>query len=286
MRMLMFANYHILYDNLHMETTVLHSKRLIDFMESIQSRGKYCFTKQEALGALGISDSTFGNAAQNLIQKFKLMRVRNNFYAIIPPEYRASKGLPPTFFIDHLMKFSEQPYYVGVLSAAALHGAAHQSPQELQVVTNKPLRLLELKNARIRFLSKKRMENTPVETKKTPTGSLQVSTPEATALDLLRYVRFAGHLDNVATVLIELSEVMQAKKLIEVAKADNEFSYAQRLGYLLDRFASTKLTEPLHTWLSKQNPSPVFLRADQRKGVTERDTKWQVLVNTEVDPDL
>ncbi|MCO5113409.1 MAG: type IV toxin-antitoxin system AbiEi family antitoxin [Bdellovibrionaceae bacterium] len=269
-----------------MKTTGNKPIYLIDYAESLQRKGRYFFSKQEAMDALGISSSAFGKAANRLSQSTKIMRVKNNFYAVVPPEYRDSKGLPPTFFIDHLMKFIGQPYYVGVLSAAALHGAAHQSPQELQVVTTKRLLNLEHQNSRVRFLNKKRMENTFVETKKTPMGSLRVSTPEATALDLLRYVRFAGHLDNVATVLIELSEVMQARKLMEAAKADNELSYAQRLGYLLDRFVSTKLTEPLHTWLSKQNPSPVFLRADQRKGVTERDNKWQVMVNTEVDPDL
>lgn len=38
------------------------------------------------------------------------------------------------------MKFLGQPYYVGLLSAAALHGAAHHQPQEFQVVTNKQFR--------------------------------------------------------------------------------------------------------------------------------------------------
>ena len=36
---------------------------------------------------------------------------------------------------------------------------------------------------------------------KTETGAMRVSTPEATALDLLRYLEGAGHLGNVATVL-------------------------------------------------------------------------------------
>ncbi len=35
---------------------------------------------------------------------------------------------------------------------------------------------------------------------------MRVSTPEATALDLVRFVTAAGHIGNVATVLAELSE--------------------------------------------------------------------------------
>ena len=45
---------------------------------------------------------------------------------------------------------------------------------------------------------------------KTVTGSIRVSTPEATALDLLRYVAAAGYLSNVATVLHELAEACDA----------------------------------------------------------------------------
>lgn len=261
-------------------------KNLLEFAEVRQSLGQYSFTKQEAMAALGISSQAFGQAAHRLIQNTKIMRVRNNFYSVIPPEYRAAKGLPPTFYIDRLMKFNEQPYYIGILSAAALHGAAHQAPQELQVVTLKPLPLLQAGNSRIRFLTKKWIKQTPVQAVKTPTGFVQVSTPEATALDLLRYVRVAGHLDNVTTVLTELADKLSSTKLAETAKTEKELAYAQRLGYLLDRFVSDKYTKALHSWLSKQNPSPVFLRSDKRTGVVERNEKWNLLVNAEVTPDL
>lgn len=284
--MIAFDVYPIFRENTLVIATGQNFRHLIDFAESIQRQGRYCFSKQEAMDALGISASAFGKAAHRLIQNTKLMRVRNNFYAVVPPEYRASKGLPPTFFIDALMKFSEQPYYVGILSAAALHGAAHQAPQELQVVTRKQLLSVTLENSRIHFFNKKRMEKTSVQTMKTPMGIVRVSTPEATALDLLRFVRSAGHLDNVATVLVELAEKIEKKKLVEAAAVDGDLSYAQRLGYLLDRFVSPKLTADLHAWLRKENPSPIFLRPDQRHGVTERDDKWRVMVNTEISPDV
>ena len=98
----------------------------------------------------------------------------------------------------------KQRYYVGLLSAAALHGAAHQAPHEFQVVTDKPTRAMVLGNARIFFITKKGMANTPTVPIKTPTGDVRVSTPEATALDLVRYPQHAGSLSNVATVLADL----------------------------------------------------------------------------------
>jgi hypothetical protein len=34
------------------------------------------------------------------------------------------------------MKYLGREYYVGLLNAAALHGSAHQQPQEFTVITN------------------------------------------------------------------------------------------------------------------------------------------------------
>jgi len=38
---------------------------------------------------------------------------------------------------------------------------------------------------------------------KTDTGNMKISSPELTALDLLRYARIAGTIDSVATILSE-----------------------------------------------------------------------------------
>ncbi|MGZ3745169.1 MAG: type IV toxin-antitoxin system AbiEi family antitoxin domain-containing protein [Pseudobdellovibrionaceae bacterium] len=261
--------------------------KLIDYIETLQSQGRYWFTKSEALKALAITTPAFHKATLRLIQKTKLMRIRNGFYVIVPAEYRKTKSLPATFYIDALMKFMKQPYYVGALSAAALHGAAHQSPQELQVVTSKPIPMIESGATRIRFITKKDVRTTPVQQLQTPTGFMEVSTPEATIFDLLRYVRLAGHLDNVTTAIVELLETIHPTKLVQVAKLEKEFSYVQRLGYLVDRFSPNKvISMELHRLLEKKRPGFIFLRPDQRKGITERNEKWNVFVNTEVEPDL
>ena len=67
-------------------------------------------------------------------------------------------------------------YYVGLLSGAELHGAAHQRLRPVVVGRN-----------RIRFFLKKDLARTPVELVKTTSGRMRVSTPEATALDLVRF---------------------------------------------------------------------------------------------------
>jgi predicted transcriptional regulator of viral defense system len=257
------------------------------YLELMQSQGKYWITKPETIKALGITTSAFYNAVHRLMKSGKLIRVRNGFYTIVPPEYRNSKGLPPSHYIDALMKFLKQPYYIGVLSAAALHGASHQSPQELQVVTSKAAPLIEVGSSRIRFITKKDIESTLVQQLKTPTGYIKVSTPVATLFDLLRYVRVAGYLDNVTTVIVEMVENINSTDLVKSAKQERDISNIQRLGFLIDRFSENKVAaRELHQMLKKKNPSYVFLRADRRKGVLEKDGKWNILVNTIVEPDL
>jgi len=53
--------------------------------------------------------------------------VRKGFYVIVPLEYQAIGSVPAEWFVDDLMRFIGQPYCAGCLSAAAIHGAAHQS---------------------------------------------------------------------------------------------------------------------------------------------------------------
>lgn len=262
-------------------------QKVSEYLELVQSQGRYWITKPETIKTLGITLSAFYSAVHKLTKQGKLLRIRNGFYTIIPPEYRNSKGLPPSHYIDALMKFLKQPYYVGVLSAAALHGASHQSPQELQVVTSKAIPLIEVGSSRIRFIKKKDMGSTPVEQMKTPTGYINVSSPAATIFDLLRYARVAGYLDNVATVIAEMTENINSTDLAKSAKQEKDVSHIQRLGFLIDRFSENKVAaRELHQVLKKKSPSYVFLRADKRKGVLEKDEKWNILVNTKVEPDL
>ena len=58
---------------------------------------------------------------------------------------------PPSWYIDDLMRNEGRPYYVGLLSAAELHGASHQAVMEFQVVTDKQMPELHVGRSRIAF---------------------------------------------------------------------------------------------------------------------------------------
>ena len=61
---------------------------------------------------------------------------------------------------------------------------------------------------------------------KTSNGRIRVSTPESTALDLVRYCDRASHLNHVASVLAELAEKIDLQTLVQAAEADGKLATA------------------------------------------------------------
>jgi predicted transcriptional regulator of viral defense system len=221
------------------------------------------------------------------VRKGRLVVPRRGFYVIVPMEYSLVGAPPASWFVADLMAYLQRPYYVGLLSAAALYGAAHQQPMVFQVVTDAPLRCVEVGRAHIRFVQKSGLERTPTMERKTSTGFMKVSTPEATALDIVRYYRGAGHLDHVATVLAELGEELDAERLVAAAQDSAvEVSVVQRLGYLLELVDHQTLVQPLAAWLAARNPAHVMLLPGAKSAGFTRNGRWRVIANADVEPDV
>ncbi|OGR80475.1 MAG: hypothetical protein A3I11_08985 [Elusimicrobia bacterium RIFCSPLOWO2_02_FULL_39_32] len=259
---------------------------LAGWVDTLQSNGQYAFSREEAIVALKISKTAFKNALLRLVAKSRIVIPRRGFYIIVPLEYRNAGSPPASWFIDGLMKFRQHPYYVGLLSAAALHGAAHQQPQEFQVITESPMRPAIAGRNKIHFYLKSHLDKTPILEVKTETGSMRVSTPEATALDLVRYAKRIGGLGNVAMVLKELSDRIDPQLIVSAADMEHELSVVQRLGYLLEQFGSTKkISEPLARWLIKKNAPLVPLRPERNSKAIQKDLRWKLIINEQVEVD-
>ena len=256
---------------------------LENWVDSLQSQGRYFFLRREALRDSGLSAEAVKKALQRLERRGRLAKAKNYFYVIIPLEYSKSGGLPPAWYIDDLMKAMKRPYYVGLLSAAALHGASHQQPQEFQVVTDRFARSLRVGRVRIRLLTNKHALDTPVQEMKTPTGTMRVSTPEATVVDLVRCAKVAGGLDNVAIVLAELLSRLDERRLLKVVRLQRDVPNAQRLGYLLDKLRARSLSKALYAWIEQRSPGAVPLRPGEAVGDTVQDRRWHVLVGESIE---
>lgn len=104
------------------------------------SHGRHCFTLAEAKGILSSDDGSVRKGLERLARKGRVFSPSRSFYVVIPPECRSWGTVPDAHFIDDLMAFLSRRYYVALLSAAELHGAAHQAPQVFQVMVDRHLR--------------------------------------------------------------------------------------------------------------------------------------------------
>ena len=257
--------------------------RVEQFVDSLQVAGRYTFLRSEAIEAMGVDPAVFRRAAIHLAAKGRLAMPRRGFFVIVPLEYRSAGAPPASWFLDDLMKHLGRPYYVGLLSAASLHGAAHQQPQETQVVTDRPLRGIEAGRVRIRFLVRRHHARAAVTEVRTSTGMMRVSSPESTALDLVRYVGAAGGLGDVASVLAELSERLDPYRLLAAAQAEMESAAVQRLGFLLERAGAPALAAALAGWLAGRRTKVVPLRPDRPAAGAALDERFRVRVNEDVE---
>ncbi len=257
-------------------------KSMTDFVEALQARGRYTFTLVEAMNAEKRTDIALEAALRRLKQKGRIANPRRGFYVIVPVEYREAGCLPANWFIHDLMQFLGQPYYVGILSAAAIHGAAHQQPMLFQVVTDRTTRLAQAGRVRIGFHMSRHIEKVPTVDIQTETGSMRVSTPEVTAFDLVRFALSTGHMGNIITVLSELVEKIDSQALTSIADL-YAVSDVQRLGYLLERLDETLLADPLAVWLQARRFRPILLAPGQPKGGAPSDPRWRVIPNETVE---
>jgi len=113
---------------------------------------------------------------------------------------------------------------------------------------------------------------------------LRYSTAEVTALDLVGYPGHAGGLNNVATVLAELSEEMAADRLLEVAKLC-PVSWSQRLGHLLEFVGQEDIAASLAPFVLENARSYTPLRRAANIAGGQRDPRWRLIVNVDVEPD-
>jgi predicted transcriptional regulator of viral defense system len=261
-----------------------HSARV--YLERLLGQGRHTFTRDEAERALGSSGLATYHSLRRLQKAGWLVMPRRGFYLIVDPEYRALGALPPASWIDDLMAFHGTRYYVGLLSAASLHGAAHQQPMEFQVVADKVLRPLTVGGVRIRFFFSRHVSDAVTERMKTTSGYIPVSTPEMTAFDLVRYRKRGASIDHVATVIAELAERLDAKRLLSIAKREETTPVVQRLGYLLDLTGRGELAEPLHNLVEDRKPRLVPLEPESSEAVSERNARWHVLVNTTIEVEV
>jgi predicted transcriptional regulator of viral defense system len=260
------------------------------WVEELQRRGRITFSLQDAIRQFPSHKiPALRNALTRLVAKGRIVSVWKGFYAIIPVEYSSVGMIPPVLYIDDLMAYLGRPYYISLFSAAVFYGAAHQRPQEFSVITSSgSLRASEKKDVRINFKTIRKIDPDFIIKKKTKTGYVNVSCPELTATDLVRYEGETGGLNRAATVLNELGGHLQFGKI-----PDSFFSYVpapviRRTGYLFDKVLKhPEPAEELYKRIRKLGCSmrvtPLKTGMPAQGYVTDR--KWGIIINTSIEID-
>lgn len=203
----------------------------------------------------------------------------------VPPEYRAWGAPPGIEIIDPMMTHLHLNYYVGWLSAAAIHGVAHQAPQTFQVATSRSIHARTVGRTRFEFLTRTGLSTMTTLPYPTRSGTARISSVNGTILDVATDITVSGGIDNAATLIIELAEHHDFN-VEGLAKLASHFpaTTARRIGWMLERFTGRDDLDALHG-RSRHPLSPSRLDPTQT-ATGPVDQRWNLYLNREVQPDV
>lgn len=263
---------------------------LQDWVIARMIRGQYIFTKEDVLAVnLPISNEALINSLVRMRKRGVIMSPWQNFYVTIPTEYKLRGVVPPSFYMDNLMKFLGRDYYVALLTAAAFEGAGHQRTMVFQTMVNGGCIRSGVKNGtRLEFTVRKNLPMRFVHKVKTQSGYMNVADAELTALDIIVEEKKVGGLSRAAEVLVELAEKMKLDDsklpLLEYFTS----AAVQRLGYLLDYIEETELADALSGLLQKSGKT--FRRVPLKQSMPVNDDmqvneRWKIIENYKLEID-
>lgn len=253
-------------------------------------RGFYTFSKSDLLSiGLTIAESSIIRSLNRLEHNGTIMSPWQNFYVIIPTEYKLRGIVPPIFYIDKLMQFLNRDYYISLLSAAELNGASHQRSMVFQVTMNGCSVRSGVKNGtRIELFTRQELPLQFTKKIKTKSGYVTVSGPELTALDLVANYNKVGGLSRVAEMLSELCELTMWDNDKLPLLAYFKMPTIQRLGYILDLLELNDQADALFGLMKQTNKTtrktplkPELPVADDM----EYNNRWKIIENYELEID-
>jgi predicted transcriptional regulator of viral defense system len=270
------------------KTATVTPSELADWL---MGRGRHYIKTVEVAELLGIDTEVVSDSLQRAREASKVISVTKGGWVPVPPEYRSAGAPPPINFIDPMMRHLGHVYYVGFLSAAAIHGASHQATMVLQVVTPARLRDRQIGGGRIQFIQRSNAAEQSCELANVPTGRVTVSTPAATVFDLVGFPRAGGGLSNVATVIGDLLVEGQLvpPRLIDAARS-YPVAVVQRAGHLIEFMANeTGVTidlDGLATMVANADVTPLASGRPLWNNRDDRNDRWRVQINTQIEHDL
>lgn len=250
------------------------------FIDARMGLGRVAFSLDELTKESGLS--AIAAKFQLLRLRGKVVRVspRQPFYLIVSPEHRSMGAPPAIWWLQDYFNWLGRPYYLALQSAASSFGSNPQALQVTQVMTDRPCRTIKVGRIQVRFFVKRGIERTPTQQLAQAAAPLCISTPEATAFDLVRYATSIGGIERAAETIRPLLPGLRARELKRVLTAENETAVAQRLGFVIQAAREKKLAQVIYDWLpDKLTTVPLSPLKGERKSLPLVE-RWQILNNS------
>jgi hypothetical protein len=234
------------------------------------------FTKESRLSAIAAKRqlSRLGN---------KVARVspRQPFYLIVTPEHRAMGAPPAAWWLNDYFNWLGRPYYLALQSAASSFGSNPQALQVTQVMTDHPVRPVKVGRIQVRFFVKRGIGRTSTQQLTQAFAPLCISTPEATAFDLIRYATSIGGIGRAAETIRPFLSKLRVRELKRMLAAENEIATAQRLGFVMEAAGEKKLAQTIYDWLPGKLTKILLSPVNKKQCSVPLVERWQVFNNSD-----
>jgi hypothetical protein len=250
------------------------------FIEARLALGRVAFSLEELTKESGLSA---------IAAKFQLLRLRGKvarvsprqpFFLIVSPEHRNMGAPPANWWLQDYFNWLGRPYYLALQSAASAFGSNPQALQVTQVMTDRPCRAIRVGRIQVQFFVKRGIDRTPTRQPDGAVAPLLISTPEATAYDLIRYATSIGGIERASETIRPLLPLLRARELKRVLDAENEPGVAQRLGFVIEACGNKSLAKVVRDWLPDELTPVALVPGKGKRGNLPLVKRWQVLNNS------
>ena len=192
--------------------------------------------------------------------------------------------MPDAGLHDYL-RLREPSYYVGLLSAAALHGSAAQVPLVTQVLVPTIRRPMEIGRTRIEFITKRGLETTPLAAIPGLPAPLNVSSPEATVVDLIAFSHRVGGISRALEVIRDLKPRLSIAGLNRAIEPGVPTTVLQRAGHLFSAIKWPRFADTVERAMPARFPA-TSLQTRGQVTAARPDPRWAVVDNLHLLRDL
>lgn len=260
-------------------------KRYIKELVAVE---EYSFSLEELRTHTDKSGASLKLELARLSEKKVILNLRKEFYLIITPRYATFGKIPVQLYADKLFKFLKRNYYLGLYSAAKIHGAGHQQVQREYLMIEQP-KLGDIKktNLDIKFLTTSNWPESNIIKGRSDAGEYHISSPVLTAVDLIHHQSKLGGLNRMLAILEELLEEAKEDDLASLLSWYTNRSSLQRLGFLMEELQLNDcMSQMLYDHLRARPYYPVLLTPNSKQKAGGVDNRWKVDVNIKLDSDL